>query len=131
MCEFINELVFLCDPVDCNPAGSSGIFQARIVEWVTIFSSRGSSQPRDQTHISCISCIGRQILYYLCHLRSPFLTLFPMGPQTQIPKNSPASPRVILRSVFLVVDPVARAKVNYCPDQYLAMVLPWSVAEIR
>ena len=39
----------LCDPVDCNLPGSSvrGIFQARILEWVTISFSRGSSQPRD------------------------------------------------------------------------------------
>ena len=38
-----------------------GILQARILEWVAIFSSRGSSQPRDWT---CVSCIGRQILYH-------------------------------------------------------------------
>ena len=39
----------LCDPTDCNPPGSSvrGILQARILEWVAISSSRGSSQPRD------------------------------------------------------------------------------------
>ena len=35
------------------------------------FYSRGSSQSRDQTHISCISWIGRQILYHQCHLGSP------------------------------------------------------------
>ena len=40
------------------------MFQARILEWVAISSSRGTSQPRDQTHISCISCIGRWILYH-------------------------------------------------------------------
>ena len=40
-----------------SPPGSSlcGIFQARILEWVAISSSRGSSQPRDQTQVSCIS----------------------------------------------------------------------------
>ena len=38
-----------------------GISQARILEWVTISFSRGSSQSRDQT---CIACIGRQILYH-------------------------------------------------------------------
>ena len=56
----------LWDPLDCSPLGSSvhGILQARILEWVAISSSRGSSQPRDQTHVSCISCIGRQILYH-------------------------------------------------------------------
>ena len=54
----------LCDPMDCSPPGSSvhGILQARILEWVAMPSSRGSSQPRDQTHISYISCIGGQFL---------------------------------------------------------------------
>ena len=52
----------LCDPMDCSPPGSyvHRIFQARILEWVAISSSRGSSQPRDGT---CISCIGRWSLY--------------------------------------------------------------------
>ena len=58
----------LSSPVDCSPPGSSlhGISQARIRESVTISSSWGSSQPRDQTlvSISCICCIGRQILYH-------------------------------------------------------------------
>ena len=63
----------LCDPMDCNSPGSPvlGIFQARILEQVAISSSRGSSWPRDWTHASCVSCIGRQILYHLCHLGSP------------------------------------------------------------
>ena len=41
----------LCDPMDCSPPGSPvhGISQARILEWVAISSSRGSSQPRDRT----------------------------------------------------------------------------------
>ena len=52
-----------CDPMDCSPLDSSdsGISQARILEWVVISFSRGSSQARDQT---CISCIGRQFLYH-------------------------------------------------------------------
>ena len=47
----------LCNPVDCSPPGSSvpGILQARILEWVAISFSRGSSQPRDQTQVSCIA----------------------------------------------------------------------------
>ena len=50
----------LCNPVDCSPPGSSvhGISQARILEWVAISSSRGSSQPRTQTHVFCLSCIA-------------------------------------------------------------------------
>ena len=53
-------------PMDCSPPGSSvhGIFQTRILEWVAIYSSKGFSWPRDQTHVSCISCIGSQILYH-------------------------------------------------------------------
>ena len=53
----------LCNPMDCGPLSSSvhGIFQARIPEWVAISYSRGSSQLRDQT---CVSSIGRQILYH-------------------------------------------------------------------
>ena len=44
----------LCDPMDCSSPGSSvhGTLQARILEWVAISSFRGSSQPRDQTHVS-------------------------------------------------------------------------------
>ena len=47
----------LCDPMDCSPPGSSvhWIFQARILEWVAIFFSRGSSQPRDGTQVSYIA----------------------------------------------------------------------------
>ena len=44
----------LCNPMDCSPPGSSvhGIFQARILEWVAIPFSRGSSLPRDRTQVS-------------------------------------------------------------------------------
>ena len=53
--------VWLCDPMDCSPPGSSvhGISQARILERIAISSSRGSSQPRNRT---CVSCTGRQVL---------------------------------------------------------------------
>ena len=53
----------LCDPMDCSAPGSSvrRIFQARILEWVAISFSRGSSWPRDWTQVSCI---GRRIFYH-------------------------------------------------------------------
>ena len=56
----------LWDLMDCSPWGSSvhGIFQARILEWVVISYFRGSSRPKDQILVSCISCFGRQILYH-------------------------------------------------------------------
>ena len=46
----------LCDPVDCSPPGSSvyEILQARLLEWVAI-PFKESSQPRDQTQVSCIA----------------------------------------------------------------------------
>ena len=57
----------LCDPMDYSLPGSSvhGILQARILEWVAMPSSRGSSQPRDWTHVYCGSCI------YSRHRASP------------------------------------------------------------
>ena len=64
----------LCDPVDCSLPGSSahGILQARILGClycgntglVAIPYFRGSFWPRDQTHIVCVSCTGRWILYF-------------------------------------------------------------------
>ena len=56
----------LCESVDCSLRGSSvhRILQARLLEWVATPSSRGSSWPKDQTHVSYISCIGRQVLYH-------------------------------------------------------------------
>ena len=52
----------LCDPMDCSPPGSSvhGILQARILEWVAMASSKGSCWPRDRTHVSYVSCIGKR-----------------------------------------------------------------------
>ena len=57
----------LCNPMDQSPPASSvhGIFQARILEQVAISYSRGSSQPKDRAYVSCVSCIGRLILYHL------------------------------------------------------------------
>ena len=57
----VAKLCLFCETMDCSPPGSSvhGIFQARILKWADIFFSRGSSQSRDQTHVSCIS--GRSL----------------------------------------------------------------------
>ena len=74
MCVYINlcevkvtqSCLTLCNPTDCSPPGSSvhGNLQARILVGVAISFSRGSSQPRDWTHISYVSCIDRQVLYH-------------------------------------------------------------------
>ena len=58
MCaQLLQSCLTLWDPVDCSLPGSSvhGILQARILEWVAVPSSRGPSQPRDRTYISCVS----------------------------------------------------------------------------
>ena len=46
-----------CEHMNCSPPGSSvhGVFQARILEWIAISFSRGSSQPRKQTQVSSIA----------------------------------------------------------------------------
>jgi len=63
----------LCNTMDYSPPGSSvhEFSQTRILEWVAMLSSRGSSRPRDRTHIFCISCIGRHILYYHATWEAP------------------------------------------------------------
>ena len=68
----------LCDPIDCSPPGSPihGNLQAGILEWVTMPSSRGSSQPRDRNCLSYIFCVSRQVLYHQCHLGSPHITSY-------------------------------------------------------
>ena len=65
-CQLLSGSPTLSDPINCSLPGSSihGILQARILEWVAVYSSRGPSQPSDQTGISYVSCIGKQVLYH-------------------------------------------------------------------
>ena len=67
----------LCDPMDYSPLGFSvhAILQARILKWVSMPFSRGSSTPRDLNHVFYISCIDRWALYHWHHLGSPTLSL--------------------------------------------------------
>ena len=60
----LSHVQLFCDPMDYSLPGSSAheILQARVLEWIAISSSRGSAQPGDRTHISWVSCIGKQIL---------------------------------------------------------------------
>ena len=81
----------LCDLMDCSPPGSSvhGILQTRKLEWVAVPHSRGSSQTRDQTHVSCGSCIAGRF----------FTTESPGDAQSlicsmSIPKPSQRSPQL-------------------------------------
>ena len=69
----------LCDPMDCGLPGFSvhGILQARILEWVAMPLSRGSSLPRDQTCVSYVfSYIGSKVLYHQHHPGSPLVIQF-------------------------------------------------------
>ena len=64
----------LCDPMDCSLSGSSvhGIFQARVLEWIAISFSRGSSRPRNRTRVSRIA--GRRFAFkcgFKYHLPQP------------------------------------------------------------
>ena len=62
VCEVAQSCLTLCDPVDCSLPGSSvhGIFQARVLEWVAVSFSRGSSPPRDWTQVCHIA--GRRFI---------------------------------------------------------------------
>ena len=73
-CEIAQSCLTLCDPMDCSPPGSSihGIFQARILEWVAISFSRGSSWPRNWTQVSHIA--GRLFTIWATR-ESPLTTL--------------------------------------------------------
>ena len=61
----------LCNPLDCNPQGSSvhASFQARILEWVASSFSRGSSWSRNQTCVFCVSCTAGRFFIW-CYLFS-------------------------------------------------------------
>ena len=79
VCVLVDQLLvapILCDPMNCGPPASSahGILQARILEWVTIPFSRGSSWARGQTPVSCIALFT---LYCVSHQGSPQITLVP------------------------------------------------------
>ena len=97
----------LWDPMECSLPGSSvhGILQARILEWVAMPSSKRSSPPRDQTHISwgsCISCIAGR-----------FFTTEPSGKPTV--KYSSAIKRDMFESVLtrqMNPEPIIRSEVG-------------------
>ena len=111
----------LYDPMDCSPPGSSahGISHARKLEWVAISRSRGSSQPRDGTCVSCVFCIGRWFFLPLCHLGSHFYLRNLVFIHWTFPKETlknydwfPLS-QMIFVVVVVLEDPVARYGVNW------------------
>ena len=81
----------LCNPMGRSPPGSSvhGASQARILEWIAILSSRGSSRPRGRNCISFISCTGGRVLlngrYYQVAGRVPMCLGIQYKQPTPIP----------------------------------------------
>ena len=67
-----SRVLTLCDRMNLPGSSVHGILQARILEWVAMPSSRGSSQPRDGTLVSYVSCIVTCVLYHSHYLGSPF-----------------------------------------------------------
>ena len=79
-CLVTNSCPTLCDPMDCLPGLSvHGIFQARILEWVAISFSRGSSWPRDRTQVSSI---GSRFFIVFCTLHTLPLPCPSLSPLT-------------------------------------------------
>ena len=88
--------VWLLQPMDCSPPGSSvhgDSVQARILQWVAMPSSMGSSQSRDQTHISYVSCTAKWVLYHYHHLGSPGFPAELHEISTALPVWLPCGPR--------------------------------------
>ena len=79
----------LCIPMDCSPPGSSvhENFQARILEQVAIFFSKESPWPKDWIYVSCVSCIGRRVLYQLSDQRSLVCTCQSQSPNLLLPSH--------------------------------------------
>ena len=78
VCSAAKSCPTLCDPMDCIPS-VQWISQVRILEWVTISSSRGLSRPRGRNCTSWDSFIGRRILYHCATWQAPlsFALLIP------------------------------------------------------
>ena len=85
-CSVIQSRPTLCDPMDCSPPGSTvhGIFQASILQLVAISYSTGSSQPSYQTCISCVSFVGRWILYHSVTWEAPCSNTIPIPCQIKL-----------------------------------------------
>ena len=108
----------LCHSMACSPPGFSvhGILQARM-EWVAIPFSRGSSQTRDQTHVSCIA--GRQILYHMNHQESHHKRCqFDFGCQSISLWNQ----RICFSLLFMVLRPIGC--INHILKSFYSIIKP-------
>ena len=96
VCSAAQSCPTLCDPMDCS-SSVRGIFPVRILKWLVMPSSRESSRPRDRTHISCSSCLGRWVLYHRATWEAPCHDLksksqrFCLTHEKKIPSAMPSS----------------------------------------
>ena len=102
--------------MDCSPPGFSvhGVLQARVLEWVAVASSVGSFQPRYQTHISYVSCVGRWFF------------------STSAAWEAPISPIDFLYSFsfFFLCDPLTGSfPVSYPPGYWFCLFCGWVCIE--
>ena len=103
----VAQLCLFCDPMDCMLPGSSvhGISQARTLKWVAISCSRGSSQPRDRTQVSCIA--------------GGFFASW----ATRKPKNTGVGSPSLLQRIFQTQD---RARVSHIEGRFFTN---WAIRE--
>ena len=116
----VNQLCLtLCDPMDCSQSGFfiHGIFPPRILVLVDIFSSRVSSQPRDQTHISSVSCTDRQMLYHWATWEAP-------SSEVANDKYWITSTRQVILSTWLLSDSFMMGVKRWCENFMLILLSP-------
>ena len=105
--------------LDCSPPGSScpwDFFQARILEWVSISFSRVSSGPKDQTCISCVSCIAGGFFYPLSHQRNPGLIWILSKEKNHDYQPGSTDQRTLSFSLTFVIPNVSSAEyLDYSP----------------
>ena len=104
----------LCNPMDWNPhqaPPSMGILQARILEWVATPSSRGSSQPRDQTQVSCMA--GRFFTVRVTREAQEYWSGLPCHPLGDLPNPGiePGSP--ILQAILYHLSHRGSPRIHY------------------
>ena len=121
----LSHVQHFCGSMNCSPPDSCvhEILQARILEWVAVHFSRGSSQPRDRTHISCTAGL-LCTLWIVVQLMSCVWLCNSILPHARLPCPS-LSPRVCSHSsplsqwYYLTVSSYA-ATFSYCPQSFLA-----------
>ena len=114
----------LCDPMNCSPPGSSihGIFQARILEWVAISYSRGSSPPRDRTHVSCSSCVSRRMLYHCATWEAPIELGSPALQADSLPVGLPGKPKKHLFGVNFINMALCSTSYEIKDEKYIVLI---------